>query len=58
MSEEKTPLVSRREMLRMAGIAGVGLLASACGAQPAEQQVVEKVVTVEVEKEVEVAVRH
>jgi multiple sugar transport system substrate-binding protein len=56
MSEEKSPLVSRREMLRMAGIAGVGLLASACGAQPAEQQVVEKVVTVEVEKEVQVEV--
>jgi multiple sugar transport system substrate-binding protein len=43
-------------MLRMAGVAGVGLLASACGAQPAAPQVVEKVVTVEVEKEVEVAV--
>jgi multiple sugar transport system substrate-binding protein len=41
----------------MAGIAGVGLLATACGAQPAaEPQVVEKIVTVEVEKEVEVAV--
>jgi multiple sugar transport system substrate-binding protein len=58
MSEEqKTPLVTRREMLRMAGIAGVGLLAGACGAQPATPaapQVVEKVVTVEVEKEVSV----
>jgi multiple sugar transport system substrate-binding protein len=57
MSEEqKTPLVTRREMLRMAGIAGVGLLASACGAQPAAPQVVEKIVTVEVEKEVQVEV--
>jgi len=57
MSEEqKTPLVTRREMLRMAGVASVGLLAGACGAQPAAPQVVEKVVTVEVEKEVQVEV--
>jgi multiple sugar transport system substrate-binding protein len=42
-------------MLKMTGAAGVGLLASACGqAAPAEPQVVEKVVTVEVEKEVAV----
>jgi multiple sugar transport system substrate-binding protein len=55
MSEEKSKIVTRREVLKMAGVAGAGLLASACGAQPAAQpQVVEKVVTVEVEKEVEV----
>jgi multiple sugar transport system substrate-binding protein len=38
----------------MAGVTGVGLLAAACGAQPAQPQVIEKVVTVEVEKEVAV----
>jgi multiple sugar transport system substrate-binding protein len=51
MSEEqKSRIVTRREVLRMAGVAGAGLLASACVAQPVT---VEKVVTVEVEKEVE-----
>jgi multiple sugar transport system substrate-binding protein len=56
MSEEREKsIITRREMLKMAGAAGVGLLASACGqAAPAEPQVVEKVVTVEVEKEVSV----
>jgi multiple sugar transport system substrate-binding protein len=56
MSEEqKKRMVTRREVLKMAGVAGAGLLASACGAQPAaEPQVIEKVVTVEVEKEVAV----
>jgi multiple sugar transport system substrate-binding protein len=50
MSEEqKDGIVTRREVLKMAGVAGVGLLASACVAQ--QPMVVEKVVTVEVAKE-------
>jgi multiple sugar transport system substrate-binding protein len=50
MSEEqKDGIVTRREVLKMAGVAGVGLLASACVAQ--QPLVVEKVVTVEVAKE-------
>jgi multiple sugar transport system substrate-binding protein len=55
MSEEqKNRIVSRRDMLKMTGAAGVGLLASACvQSAPAQPQVIEKVVTVEVEKEVE-----
>jgi hypothetical protein len=55
MSQEREKkIVSRRDMLKMTGAAGVGLLASACvQVTPGEEQVVEKVVTVEVEKEVE-----
>jgi multiple sugar transport system substrate-binding protein len=47
---EKKRVVTRRELLSMAGAAGVGLLAGACTVQP---QTIEKLVTVEVEKEVE-----
>jgi multiple sugar transport system substrate-binding protein len=62
MSEEQKKLVSRRDMLRMAGVTGVGLLATACGGaatpqivEVEKQVVVEKevVTTVEVEKIVE-----
>jgi multiple sugar transport system substrate-binding protein len=56
MSEQQNShILTRREMLKLTGAAGVGLLATACvQAAPAEPQVVEKVVTVEVEKLVEV----
>lgn len=50
MSDEQKKLVSRREMLRLTGATGLGLLATACGAQPETITVVETVV---VEKEVE-----
>jgi multiple sugar transport system substrate-binding protein len=61
--EQRNRLITRREMLRLAGVTGVGLLATACGAQPQTVTVVETVVvekekevtiveTVEVEKEV------
>lgn len=61
MSEE-TRIISRRDMLKVAGATGVGLLATACGAAPTpqiieveKQVVVEKEVirTVEVERIVE-----
>ena len=62
MSEQQTPRkLTRRDMLRLTGTAGVGILAAACGgAEPqvieVEKQVVvekEVVTTVEVEKIVE-----
>ena len=49
-----TKQYSRRDMLRMMGLMGTGALAAACVAQP--PQTIEKVVTVEVEKEVTVVV--
>ena len=68
MSEQQKPRkLTRRDMLKLTGTAGIGLLAAACTApQVVEKQVVvtqevvrevqvEKVVTVEVEKVVEVS---
>jgi multiple sugar transport system substrate-binding protein len=55
MSDEQKKLVTRREMLRLTGATGLGLLATACGAQPETVTVVETVVVEkEVEKEVKV----
>ena len=44
---QKMKSISRREFLRLAGIGGAGMLAAACGATPAPQQVVETVVVKE-----------
>jgi multiple sugar transport system substrate-binding protein len=52
MVAEKRKKLSRREFLRVSAVAGTGAIIAACTA--AEPQVVEKIVTVEVEKEVEV----
>jgi multiple sugar transport system substrate-binding protein len=51
MSKAEKNLVSRRDMLRMAGVTGVGLLATACGGA-ATPQIVEVEKQVVVEKEV------
>ncbi len=53
MKEKKSPpLISRRDALRYMILGGAGLVATACGAS-ATPEVVEKIVTVEVTKEVE-----
>lgn len=52
--QQKSRKLTRRDMLKLTGTAGVGLLAAACTTALPQTQVVEKVVTVEVERAAEV----